>query len=275
MFAFGSLLLVLLLSLLIIRTGAIMLEFTGVSPDVARFQARSAFSGTGYTTKECELIVNHPVRRRIVASLMTVGSIGIPTTLATAVISVMSSTNSTDGLLALALTVAIFFALIYVSRARIVDRTLHRIISWALRRWTKIEVEDYQSLLEVERGYRVARVRVRENTWLAQGATLRELRLAQSGVLVLGIHREEEYIGAPQAEFIVEPGDELLCYGSSLVLDELRERPLGPDGDEAHFAAIQHHVRTQAQDSIIIERTSLREPEAGDEEALAANTGKR
>jgi hypothetical protein len=58
---------VLTLSVLVIRTGAVALRLTGLPEEPARFQARSAFTGTGFTTSESEAIVNHPVRRRIVA----------------------------------------------------------------------------------------------------------------------------------------------------------------------------------------------------------------
>lgn len=40
--------------LLIVRAGAIALMMTGMSFDKARFQALTAFSGTGFTTREAE-----------------------------------------------------------------------------------------------------------------------------------------------------------------------------------------------------------------------------
>jgi uncharacterized membrane protein HdeD (DUF308 family) len=63
---------VLLTSVIIVRVAAIMLKSTGLSQDVARFQARSAFTGTGFTTRESEAIINHPVRRRIILALMLI-----------------------------------------------------------------------------------------------------------------------------------------------------------------------------------------------------------
>ena len=35
---------------------------TGTSSELARFQARSAFTGVGFTTSEAESVVLHPVR---------------------------------------------------------------------------------------------------------------------------------------------------------------------------------------------------------------------
>jgi hypothetical protein len=57
---------VLALSMLITGLATSALSMTGLSRESARFQARSAFTGTGFTTQEAEKVVNHPVRRRII-----------------------------------------------------------------------------------------------------------------------------------------------------------------------------------------------------------------
>ncbi len=67
----------LVLSLTITRIGAVALMLTGISAESARFQARSAFSGVGFTTTEAVAVVNHPVRRRIVMVLMLMGNVGV------------------------------------------------------------------------------------------------------------------------------------------------------------------------------------------------------
>ena len=61
-----TLLVILTVSVFIVRVAAVALRLTGMPAEVARFQARSAFSGTGFTTSESEAIVNHPIRRRLI-----------------------------------------------------------------------------------------------------------------------------------------------------------------------------------------------------------------
>src|SRR3954469_4945869 len=78
---------VILLSLLIIRVATVVLGLTGMSQESARFQARSAFTGVGFTTTEAESVVEHPVRRRVVMALMLLGSAGVVGTLASLVVS--------------------------------------------------------------------------------------------------------------------------------------------------------------------------------------------
>jgi hypothetical protein len=76
-------LLVIFLSFLIVRTGAVALMITRMEEKKARFQALSAFSGTVFTTRKAESVVNHPQRRRIVSTLIILGNAGIVTVIVT------------------------------------------------------------------------------------------------------------------------------------------------------------------------------------------------
>ncbi len=84
-----TLLVVVMLSLLVTRAATIALAATGLSRESARFQARSAFSGAGFTTSESESVVNHPVRRRIIMWLMLAGNAGIVAVVASLVLTVV------------------------------------------------------------------------------------------------------------------------------------------------------------------------------------------
>ena len=74
-------------SLLVTRIATVVLATTGMSRENARFQARSALSGAGFTTCASEAVVRHPVRRRVIFTLMLLGSGGMVTALASLVIS--------------------------------------------------------------------------------------------------------------------------------------------------------------------------------------------
>lgn len=85
--AIVSVLAIIVLSLLITRFATLTLEVTGMSRDSARFQARSALTGTGFTTSEAEAVVRHPVRRRVIMRLMLIGNAGIVTVIASLILS--------------------------------------------------------------------------------------------------------------------------------------------------------------------------------------------
>ncbi|MDD5355458.1 MAG: potassium transporter TrkA, partial [Candidatus Omnitrophica bacterium] len=83
MIALFSLLIIIIMSVVVVRIGSIALELTGLSPEIASFQAQSVFSGVGFTTQESEAIVTHPLRRRIIRILILFGSAGVTTSIAT------------------------------------------------------------------------------------------------------------------------------------------------------------------------------------------------
>ena len=93
-----SLFTVAILSLLVTRIAAMALMFTGLSLEAASFQGRSVFSGVGFPTSESELIMNHPVRRKILMFLMLLGNIGIATVVATVIVSLLSTASSANWL---------------------------------------------------------------------------------------------------------------------------------------------------------------------------------
>ena len=57
------------LSTIVVRLASTIMRLTGLPDNVARFQSLSAITGTGFTTRESELIVNYPIRRRVQAGL--------------------------------------------------------------------------------------------------------------------------------------------------------------------------------------------------------------
>src|SRR5204862_7988845 len=87
MVALISVLIIVLLSVLVTRVATVALSLTGMSRESARFQARSALTGVGFTTTEAEDVVNHPVRRRLVGGLMLLGSAGLVTADASPILS--------------------------------------------------------------------------------------------------------------------------------------------------------------------------------------------
>lgn len=77
------------LSVFVMRVAAVALRYTGLAETTARFQALSAFTGTGFTTSEAETVVNYPIRRRIVSILIVIGNMGLLTVFATLVASLV------------------------------------------------------------------------------------------------------------------------------------------------------------------------------------------
>jgi len=242
-----SLLVILTLSILITRIGTVGLTLTGLSREVARFQARSAFMGVGFTTSESEKVVNHPVRRRILLILMLLGNAGIVTAISSLILTFIN-VGSSDGFAVRSILLGTgLLTLWVVGVSPAVDRHLSKLIGWALKRYTHLELQDYVDLLNLTGEYRVTQQQVKVESWMAN-KTLKDLKLRDEGIMVLGITRENgTYLGAPTGTTKIFPKDTLILYGRSSALENLDRRLKGTRGDREHDAARfqQKHVSEQ------------------------------
>lgn len=237
MTALVTLLTVIAMSLLITRVATVALVSTGLSRESARFQARSAFSGSGFTTGESESVVSHPVRRRIIMILMLLGNAGIVTVISTLVLGFVNTQGAVQWLPRIIVLVVGLTSLWFLATSRVVDRVLNRMIEKALKRWTHLDVSDYAGLLHLASDYRVVEMKVEAGDWVASGV-LQELRLVDEGILVLGIERPGvTYAGTPRGSATLQAGDTLILYGRAAALQELDSRKAGAEGDAAHRRA--------------------------------------
>ena len=244
MLAILSLLVVLIVSLLIVRVATVALTLTGLSQPLARFQARSAFTGAGFTTSESEKVVQHPVRRRIIMILMLLGNAGIVTAVSTLILTFVGTGRSSGmtgtlwfRIVALAAGLALLWS---VAHSRWIDARMSKIITWALKRWTDLEVRDYVGLLHLSGDYAVIELQIKPGDWTAN-RELSELKIADEGILVLGIEKQDgTYLGAPRGQATLSPGDTVLMYGPRDVLSELDQRQIGSAGNWEHHKAVDH-----------------------------------
>jgi hypothetical protein len=231
MYAILLLLMVAVLSLLITRVATVALTVTGMTRESARFQARSALTGAGFTTHESEAVVSHPVRRRIVMALMLTGSVGLVTAVAGLLGGFLAAARDDRELARGAILVGGLFLVYLVSRSSWVDRRLSRLIGRFLRRYTDLDVRDYASLLHLAGEYAVKEMAVDGGHWMA-GRPLGELRLKDEGILVLGVVKDRgvTYVGAPRKDTVIDAGDTVILYGCQTVLAELNRRSAADSG---------------------------------------------
>src|SRR3954453_7748425 len=164
--AVASFLSVLLLTLILARIASTALVLTGMSREAARFQARSALTGTGFTTREAESVVDHPVRRRIIMGLMLLHYAGLAGAVSSLVLSFTWAQSTDEALLRIG-TIAGGLLLIWLlARSRVVDRVMVHAISWALSRWTDLKAHDFISLLDLK-----AIIRSAKSGWARSAAS--------------------------------------------------------------------------------------------------------
>lgn len=235
------------LSLVITRLGTVSLNLTGLSWETAKFQARSAFTGTGFTTSESETIMNHPVRRKIIMGLMVARSAGLVSIIISLILSFGSDGNDPDRLYRLLwLTIGVA-GLWFLAKSDYIEHWMIRMMKKALKRWTDLEVYDFLELLKLSGGYTVRELKVGDKDWVVD-KKLNQCRLNDEGVTVLGIYREDgSYVGAPIAETQIYAGDTLILYGRKKAIMSLDKREAGFAGKNAHEKAVREEERHKSK----------------------------
>jgi amino acid transporter len=187
--------------LVILWVGAIALEATGMERSKAFFQALSALSNTGFTTRQAEDIVEYPKRRQIVAWLIFFGCVGITAFLFLMILYVKAGivAPSTTHIGAIVGAIVLLIILIWTG-------VIRRLANGILKLFHKgpVNVE----ILHQAQDYGVARIKVTEKD--KTGLTVGKFK-----VTVLAIERGDKVISSPKDTESVQQGDYLLCYGKT------------------------------------------------------------
>ncbi|MFC1860371.1 TrkA C-terminal domain-containing protein [Chloroflexota bacterium] len=210
---------VILVSFLVVRAGAIALMMTGVDQKRASFQALSAFTRTGFTTREAELVMNNPQRRRIVTWLIILGNAG----LVAVIVSATSSVVTSEGY-QVPITMLFIIAGLYL---------LYKLASWRgfIRRWEgfierrfikshMLEEVATEDLLHLIEGYGLVRAIITENSPFV-GSAVSDVRFLDKDIVILGIERGKEWIPHPRVNVTIDKSDKIVVYGHVNVLREI------------------------------------------------------
>ncbi len=222
-----ALLVTVVVSIMAVRVGAVALELTGLEHSVARFQALSAFTGTGFTTREAEEVVGHAQRRRIVSLLILVGNAGLAAIIASLV---YSFTEPAAAVLVLLQITALLLLLYLLYQLLIWPRLSQRIdqaIKHQLQQRTQLTSAQIQELLQQSEGWGIARVEVPAGCRFA-GQTLAATRPRDHGLLIVAIEREGQLIPSPKGTDSVQVGDRLVVYAQLDQLPDLFHDQLRP-----------------------------------------------
>lgn len=226
---------ILVTSFIIVRIGAIAFQLTGLEWSLAKFQALSCFSGTGFTTKESELITSNPRRRKIATVLIVLGNAGIITMVAT----VASALNAQQTIwqklsesflpfvIPLYLVPWVNLAIIVISVYAVFKfftnkKVLKKLTNSLRKRIIKKELFKpvaFEDLMLVTEGYCISKIEVRRKCPVLN-KTLIDSGLRKNDITVLAVIRGEKTIPNPPSNITFQTGDEIVSFGK---LDNIRE----------------------------------------------------
>ncbi len=219
--------LTLVVSFIVVRIGAIAFQLTGLEWTLAKFQALSCFTGTGFTTHEAELITANPQRKKIASVLMVLGNAGFITLILTGASTVISEKDIVSALsksylpfygeeIAKFVNILVLVGIvIFVYKIFNNKKITFKLTNFLRARITKNELfqrVSIEELLLATGGYGVSRVKVFCESPIIN-KTLAETDLRKRDITVLAIERGKETMPNPTADTAILRGDELVCFG--------------------------------------------------------------
>jgi hypothetical protein len=205
------LIIIVVASLICVRAGAIALELTGMERDKARFQALSAFTNTGFTTRETVEITNFPVRRKIVTVLIVLGHAGTVSVIATFATAILQR-EPLYTMMNLGIIIAALYLIYRLALWRGLTARMREFFRRQLLKRYELCCPSLEEMLKVNEGFGVVRLVIQEGSPLV-GHPLSKLGLKTKKVQILSILRGEESIAIPGGEDFLLAGDVVICYG--------------------------------------------------------------
>ncbi len=228
--------LTLIVSFVAVRVGAIAFQLTGLEWSLAKFQALSCFSGTGFTTKEAELITGNKQRRKIATILIILGNAGFVIMIATlagslvpqeTILSKLSESflpfNIPPDLVKwvnLIIIVAVVYGIYKVFTHEKFVRKMTNILRKKIIKKEIFQKVSFEELLLATGGYGISRIAVSSGSPVLN-KTLAKSGLREQDIMVLATVRGSETIPNPPANMKILLGDKLICFGK---LENIRNR---------------------------------------------------
>ncbi|MFH1957355.1 MAG: TrkA C-terminal domain-containing protein [bacterium] len=225
---------VVMVSFIIVRIGAIAFQLTGLEWSLAKFQALSCFSGTGFTTKESELITSHPQRRRIASILIVMGNAGFVTLVATFANSLRPNIslpglqipylnllipNSILSLVNLLIIVtAVYFSFKLFTNNRFTKKLTDYLREKIIKRKI-IKPVSFTEFMLMTGGYGITQIEAGKKSSIL-GKTIKKSGMRDFDILILAIEREGDFVPNPPADTKILLGDKITCFGK---LDNIKK----------------------------------------------------
>lgn len=197
--------------LLVIDFFSILFRLTGMPIRKARFQVISLLTSTGFTTKESEMIVQNPVRRRLASWLMVISYVSTATFISFFV-RMLSDKVASIGFFAVAISFVI--VVFVVHKSSLLEKIESKIESKVLKSkiWEKLN-EKHLTLITNTRGYGIYEIYLSKESKLI-GKSIIDSGLKDLEIEVLNIDKGDVFVKFPTPDYVFEVYDNITVYGN-------------------------------------------------------------
>lgn len=200
---------------LVIEISVIMFRLTGLEGDISRYQVISMLTGTGFTTDESQLIIDHPVRRRLSMFLILFGAFS----LAVIISSITNMLADDLRLKELMITNVVLLAVVLIGRTPLTKRILGDKFHHEMEKKLEISELPIKDALYLENDDVVTDIAVEEESPLI-GKTIGEFIKNEEDLNILFIQRGEVNIRRGLWQEKIQEGDRLYIYGNKKDLEK-------------------------------------------------------
>lgn len=202
----------LIIFLIIIDIFAVLFRLTGLSREKARFQVISLLTSTGYTTRESELITQHPIRRKLASALMVVSYVSTLTFISFLVNMLSNSLINIKSLSAIILFVICAVLFFKSPILEVLEDLIEHLVEKSYL-WRQSNPK-YLNFITKHRGYSICEVYLEASCDLI-GKSIKESKLSSIEIKVLSIDQGYEIINFPKPDYIFQESDKLMVYGNT------------------------------------------------------------
>lgn len=205
--------------LAVIEISAVLFILTGLERKIARFQVISMLTGTGFTTGESELIIDHPVRRKLGAFLILFGAFSLAVIIS-AITQLLTDTFYT---LQIGYIAGGLLLLLLILKTPAIERTLTKKLKSELKEHYELADLPISDVLLMNKGDEVREISISEDSSYTD-KTFHEIVGAEDDLMLLFIKRGDINIRNKSYQTKLEPGDRLVLYGNnSLIKDKFKD----------------------------------------------------
>jgi hypothetical protein len=189
---------------------------TGLDRKIARFQVISMLTGTGFTTGESELIIDHPVRRRLGAFLILFGAFSLAVIIS-AISNLLADNFYT---MEIAYIAGGLLVLLFVLRVPFLQRAMSKKMKSELKENYELADLPISDVLLMDDEDEVREIPINEDSRFTD-KTFDEIVDKEDDVMLLFIKRGEINIRNKAYDTKIEPGDKLVLYGNNPKIEEI------------------------------------------------------
>lgn len=192
-----------------------MFNLTGLKTGVSRYQVISMLTGTGFTTDESQLIIDHPVRRRISAFLILFGAFSLAV-----IISAITNILSDDlRLQELIVINGILAVLLIIGKLPVTRNKLNHLFHYEMEKKLEICELPIKEALYLNDDDLVTDISIGEDSKFA-GVNVDDLFDKGEDISVLFIKRGKVNLRNELNDEKILEGDQLYIYGNRKAIEK-------------------------------------------------------